>query len=88
MMGQGVVLMVAGMGIVYLFLYVLIAVSKWTSGFVSRFDFLVAGDTPKKAARAGGMAAAALHGDAENCGLEDVNLGSFRDLLTVCPSLG
>ena len=41
MMGQGIVLMVAGMAIVYAFLYLLIVVSELASRFVSRFDFLV-----------------------------------------------
>ena len=36
-----------------------------------------------QAAKAGGMDAAALHGDAENCGLEDHDLGTFSDLLNV-----
>ena len=39
--GQGLVLMVAGMGIVYLFLTVLI--------FVARFDGILPQDAPKKA---------------------------------------
>ena len=36
-----------------------------------------------RAAKAGGMGAAALHGDAENCGLEDYDLKRFQDLLDV-----
>ena len=36
-----------------------------------------------QAAKAGGMDAAALHGDAENCGLEDYDLESFSDLLNI-----
>ena len=36
-----------------------------------------------QAAKAGGMTALALHGDAENCGLEDYNLKSFGDLLNI-----
>ena len=48
MMGQGIVLMVAGMVIVYAFLYLLIVVSELASKFVSRFDFLVAGSEQKK----------------------------------------
>ncbi len=48
MMGQGIVLMVAGMVIVYAFLYLLIVVSKLASRFVSRFDFLVAGSEQKR----------------------------------------
>ncbi len=43
MMGQGIVLMVAGMVIVYAFLYLLIVVSELASRFVSRFDSMVAG---------------------------------------------
>ncbi|MGI6072226.1 MAG: beta-phosphoglucomutase [Lachnospiraceae bacterium] len=35
------------------------------------------------AAVAGNMTAFALHGDAENCGLESYNLKSFKDLLNV-----
>ena len=49
MIGQGIVLMVAGMGIVYVFLYLLIVVSEWASRFVSRFDYMVVGCEPKKA---------------------------------------
>ena len=48
MIGQGIVLMVAGMGIVYAFLYLLIAVSELASRFVPRFDFMVAGGEQKK----------------------------------------
>ena len=48
MMGQGIVLMVAGMVIVYAFLYLLIVVSELASRFVSRFDFLVAGSEQKR----------------------------------------
>lgn len=36
-----------------------------------------------QAAKSGGMAAAALHGDAENCGLEDYDLSIFKDLLKI-----
>ena len=48
-LGQGLVLMVAGMGIVYLFLTVLIFVAKYASAFVSRFDSILPQDAPKKA---------------------------------------
>ena len=48
LMGQGLVLMIAGMGIVYAFLYVLIFVSNWSSRFVSRFDSILPDDKPKK----------------------------------------
>ena len=50
-MGQGLVLMIAGMGIVYVFLYVLIIVSEQASKLVSKFDFLLPDDEPKKKAR-------------------------------------
>lgn len=36
-----------------------------------------------QAAKAGGMTAFALFGDARNCGLEDYNLASFSDLLNI-----
>ena len=36
-----------------------------------------------EAAKAGGMTALALHGDAENCGEEDYNLRNFADLLNI-----
>ena len=48
-LGQGIVLMVAGMGIVYLFLWVLIIISEKSSKFVSRFDFLIPDEAPRKA---------------------------------------
>ena len=51
MMGQGVVLMVAGMGIVYAFLYLLVVVSDLTSRFVSRFNYVVANCEPQKQAK-------------------------------------
>ena len=53
-MGQGLVLMVAGMTIVYLFLWLLIVVVKHSNRFVIKFDYLVP-DEPKpkrKAAQA------------------------------------
>ena len=48
MLGQGIVLMVAGMVIVYAFLYLLIVVSELASRFVSRFDSMVAGSEQKR----------------------------------------
>jgi len=51
-MGQGLVLMIAGMGIVYVFLYVLIVISKRASAFVSRFDYLIPDEQPKKVRKA------------------------------------
>ena len=47
--GQGLVLMIAGMGIVYLFLIVLIIVAKYASAFVAQFDHILPQDAPKKA---------------------------------------
>lgn len=41
LMGQGLVLMVAGMAIVYAFLYLLILVSNGASRLVSRFDYII-----------------------------------------------
>ena len=48
-MGQGLVLMIAGMGIVFVFLTVLIVVAKFASAFVARFDGILPQDAPKKA---------------------------------------
>ena len=47
-LGQGLVLMVAGMGIVYLFLTVLIFVAKYSSAFVARFNSILPQEAPKK----------------------------------------
>ena len=58
-LGQGIVLMVAGMGIVYLFLWVLIIISEKSSKFVSRFDFLIPDEAPRKAKKAVAAAAPA-----------------------------
>ena len=49
--GQGLVLMIAGMGIVYLFLTVLIFVAKYASAFVARFDGILPQEAPKKASK-------------------------------------
>ena len=62
--GQGLVLMVAGMGIVYLFLIVLIIVAKYASAFVARFDGIIPQEAPKKA-----PAKAAAGGDDANVAL-------------------
>ena len=56
MIGQGIVLMLAGMGIVYLFLLVLILVTTVSMKSISRFDGILPQDAPKKkpaAAKAG-----------------------------------
>lgn len=52
MIGQGLVLMLAGMGIVYFFLLVLIAVTKLAMGWVGKFDSILPAEAPKKRAPA------------------------------------
>ena len=49
-LGQGLVLMIAGMGIVYVFLSVLIAVTKVSMGFISNLDSILPQEAPKKSA--------------------------------------
>ena len=49
-LSQGLVLMMAGMGIVFLFLTVLIFVTRLASAFVARFDHLLPDAAPKKPA--------------------------------------
>ena len=61
--GQGLVLMIAGMGIVYLFLIVLIIVAKYASAFVARFDGIIPQETPKKAPAPTAAAPAAATAD-------------------------
>ena len=48
MIGQGLVLMLAGMGIVYAFLTVLILVTKFSMTGIAKFDSLLPQDAPKK----------------------------------------
>ena len=48
-LGQGLVLMLAGMGIVYAFLCVLIVVTKTACKGIARFDYIFPKDAPKKA---------------------------------------
>ena len=48
-MGQGLVLMIAGMGIVYAFLIVLVWVSKFSMKGIARFNYLFPEPAPKKA---------------------------------------
>ena len=50
-MGQGLVLMVFGMTVVYLFLWLMIVVVKHSSRFVVKFDYLIP-DDPKPKRRA------------------------------------
>ena len=49
-LGQGLVLMLAGMGIVYVFLVVLIIVTRYTMAFFARFDGILPDDGAKKPA--------------------------------------
>ena len=48
MIGQGLVLMLAGMGIVYAFLTILIFVTKASMSGIARFDSILPTDAPKK----------------------------------------
>jgi len=54
-LGQGLVLMLTGMGIVFAFLVVLLLVTKATMGFFAKFDYILPVEAPKKtpAKRAG-----------------------------------
>ena len=45
---QGLVLMIAGMGIVYIFLSVLILVTKTSMQGLAKFDSILPQDAPKK----------------------------------------
>ena len=47
-LGQGLVLMIAGMGIVYVFLLILIFVTKFSMKGLGRFDSVLPQETPKK----------------------------------------
>lgn len=63
MIGQGIVLMIAGMGFVYLFLLILIFVTRFSMSGISRFDSILPQDAPKKkpaAAKTGDDADVAL----------------------------
>ena len=51
-LGQGLVLMLAGMGIVYVFLTILITVTKVLMKGIARFDFILPQEAPKKAPKA------------------------------------
>ena len=53
--------MLAGMGIVYTFLVVLIVTAKYSSAFVAKFDHILPQDAPKKKP----VAAAAGNEDAD-----------------------
>ena len=49
MIGQGIVLMLAGMGIVYVFLSILIVVTIVSMKGISKFDHILPQEAPKKA---------------------------------------
>ena len=57
LIGQGIVLMIAGMGIVYAFLYIMIIACRTASKIVSKYDHLVP-DEPKKVRKASSPAVA------------------------------
>ena len=63
-LGQGLVLMLAGMGIVYLFLSTLIVVTIFSMKGIARFDGILPQEAPKKAPKK-----AAAGSDDENVAL-------------------
>ena len=65
MIGQGIVLMLAGMGIVYVFLSILIVVTIVSMKGISKFDHILPQEAPKKAPKK----AAASGSDDENIAL-------------------
>jgi oxaloacetate decarboxylase (Na+ extruding) subunit gamma len=62
---QGLVLLLAGMGIVYAFLSVLVLVMNVSSRVVPRFNHILPDDEPKKKPRAAGRAHAPDADDAQ-----------------------
>jgi oxaloacetate decarboxylase gamma subunit len=61
---QGLVLLVSGMGIVYLFLSLLVWVMNRSAEIVPRFNHILPDDEPKKKTRPAPAAAHAAHDDA------------------------
>ena len=55
-LGQGLVLMIAGMGIVYVFLSILIIVTKTSMKGIANFDSILPQDAPKKKSAAAKVA--------------------------------
>ncbi len=47
-LAQGLVLMIAGMGIVYVFLWVLIVITNVSCSALAKYDHLLPQDAPKK----------------------------------------
>ena len=50
-LGQGLVLMLAGMGIVYVFLSILIVVTLFSMKGIAKFDGILPQEAPKRAPR-------------------------------------
>ena len=55
-LGQGLVLMIAGMGIVYTFLSILILVTKVSMTGIAKFDSIIPQEAPKKPPKAAATA--------------------------------
>lgn len=51
MLAQGLVLLIAGMGIVYVFLMVLVVVMNQMAKIIPHFNYVIPDDEPKKKAR-------------------------------------
>ena len=60
---QGLVLLVSGMGIVYLFLALLVWVMNLSAQIIPRFNHILPDEAPKKPSRGAGAAAASPHDD-------------------------
>ena len=70
-MGQGLVLMVFGMTVVYLFLWLMIVVVKHSSRFVVKFDYLIPDDPkPKRKAVQASAASSASAAAVPSGGME------------------
>ena len=70
-MGQGLVLMVFGMTVVYLFLWLMIVVVKHSSRFVVKFDYLIPDDPkPKRKVVQAPAASSASAASVPSCGTE------------------
>jgi len=69
---QGIVLLVSGMGIVFLFLALLVWVMNWSTGIVSRFKYILPDEEPKKKARS-----AAQHASSDEASIAIVIAAAF-----------
>jgi oxaloacetate decarboxylase gamma subunit len=63
-LSQGLVLLVSGMGIVFLFLSLLVCVMNLSSRIIPTFNHILPDEEPKKKSRPAPAAAAAVHDDA------------------------